>query len=112
MEIEQLRRNQQRLQVQVRRMNAGGRNLEGRRARRANPSPPRQPVADRPQAYRAQPEGPPTPEPMRRRQPRPDLIAQMNEVADDMPEGERNHRREVQEHFQRLIDGVRRDRNH
>ena len=109
--MEQLRRTQARIQGQVRRFNLQnmGRNRGIRRPGRQPPMHPRQPVAARPQLVRNQAEDPPTPEPMRRRPPPPDVAMVEAEDEMDMPGGEQQHRDDVQRHFQRLMDRVRRE---
>ena len=101
-----LRRNQTRLEVQVRRLNIGGRNTRGGRASRQPRPIPRQQVAAQRRQERAEILTQQEPDRPRQQMPRPDIIENQGQ-GEDMPEGERRHRDDVQNHFQRLIDRVR-----
>ena len=119
MELTQLRQNQQRMSYQVQQLNQqarrarNGGQVAGGRGRGRQVQDQRQPVAERRREdmrnilENQAPEERNRPQQPRPQRVRPDLIRHNEDDREDETEGERRHRDQVQEHFQRLMDRVR-----
>ena len=115
-ELAQLRQNQQRMSYQVQQLNQqarrarNGGQVAGGRGRGRQVQDQRQPVAERRREDMRNILEPEALEERNRPRPqrvRPDIVRHEEENREDETQGERRHRDQVQEHFQRLMDRVR-----